>query len=445
MPPVEEAGGGEAQVLERVDGGGLERGVVERGNVPEPHGADVRDDAEGRVAEGAGRPLEPVDPLRGGPQDPLGQREREHDRRQVGEQQVLDHVEGRELLAEPVERRDERDEQRRDPDRPQRQPPIPGRSGTALRPRSAPPEAIDDRVGDQREQDDGGEAPRDVDCGHARIVGRRTTATRRRPKLSHPRARIVTPAWCFVTWFAQRSEACRPAFSPSCSRSSSRPRAWSAGRRSRARISGCAPSCTRALPWLACRTCPRCGLPSPSPRRLPGRVGGVSAGVGAAGPRGRGARPRRGAQVPRRAPRRGADGGARRREPPVRHPAISRGDRAGPAAAGARTPARLRSRRRAGGCARAAARRPRRRVPTPPRPGTAPGRRDASAAAPRRPHRDRAALAAARRGRCSSTTSIRPERPSTPAPRALIAGGCDEVVARHLHANAMKRGTNGLA
>ena len=49
VPPVEEPGGGEGQVLEHVDAGVLERGVVEGRDVPDPHRADVGDDAERRV------------------------------------------------------------------------------------------------------------------------------------------------------------------------------------------------------------------------------------------------------------------------------------------------------------------------------------------------------------------------------------------------------------
>ena len=111
----------------------LERRVVQRRHVPQPHRADVGDDAERRVRERPGGALDPVDAARDRAQDPLRQREREADRRDVGEQQVLDHVRGRELLAEPVDRRDQRDEQRSDPGPPQRSRPSAARR--ARRPR----------------------------------------------------------------------------------------------------------------------------------------------------------------------------------------------------------------------------------------------------------------------------------------------------------------------
>ena len=49
--------------------------------MPEPHRADVRDDAEPRVRERAGRALDPVDPARRRAEDPARQPEREQDRR----------------------------------------------------------------------------------------------------------------------------------------------------------------------------------------------------------------------------------------------------------------------------------------------------------------------------------------------------------------------------
>ena len=92
-------------------------------DVPHPHAAGVRDDAERGVPERPGLPLDPLDPARDRPQDVLGQRDRQADRHEVGEQQVLDHVERRELLPEAVDRRDQRDEQQRDPGEPQHEPP----------------------------------------------------------------------------------------------------------------------------------------------------------------------------------------------------------------------------------------------------------------------------------------------------------------------------------
>jgi hypothetical protein len=113
------------------------------------------------------RPLDPVDPPRRRPEDPLRQRERERDRREVGDQQVLDHVERRELLAEPVDRADQRDEQQRDPGPPERRPAPPGRPRPTLPPRRPPPEPVGQRVREQRSDHHRREGPRRVD-GHDR-------------------------------------------------------------------------------------------------------------------------------------------------------------------------------------------------------------------------------------------------------------------------------------
>ncbi len=56
VPPVEQPGAHVAgDVLEHVDGAVPERGVVEAGDVPEPHHRDVGDHGEERMSEGAGR------------------------------------------------------------------------------------------------------------------------------------------------------------------------------------------------------------------------------------------------------------------------------------------------------------------------------------------------------------------------------------------------------
>ena len=188
--------------------GVVERGVVQRGDVPQPHEADVGDHAERRDARTARPPARRRWIRRvAGPEEPLRQRQRESDRRQVGDQQVLDHVERRELLAEPVERRDERDEQRPDPGRPQRRTALPGRPSAALGPRPAPAEAIDDRVRDQRADDERRERPGDVDvhaadrreraalgdaavviCGRLATTGRHCAGVRR----TDGRSRVLT-------------------------------------------------------------------------------------------------------------------------------------------------------------------------------------------------------------------------------------------------------------
>ena len=95
---------------------------------------------------------------------------------------------------------------------------------------------------------------------------------------------------------------------------SSRPRpARPAGARSAPRGPLLCPDCTRALPWLRGPGLPALRAAAPPARaRVPGGRRGVRARVGAARLRRRRARPRAGAEVPRRAAGRAADGGAAR-------------------------------------------------------------------------------------------------------------------------------------
>ena len=134
----------------------LERGVVERRDVPDPHRADVGDDAERRVRR-TGPAARSIHWMRrvAGRRMCLVSAERQADRREVGDQQVLDHVHRRELLAEPVDRRDQREEQaaRR---RCTRATSLPTgrRARAALGARDAPAPDVDPDVGRQREQHD---------------------------------------------------------------------------------------------------------------------------------------------------------------------------------------------------------------------------------------------------------------------------------------------------
>ena len=59
-----------------------------------------------------------------GPQQHLGEAEDQQDRRDVEQQDVLDHVHHQQLVAEDVDRRDERREDREQPAREQRQAPV---------------------------------------------------------------------------------------------------------------------------------------------------------------------------------------------------------------------------------------------------------------------------------------------------------------------------------
>jgi hypothetical protein len=115
------------------------------------------------MAERAGRALDPMDLARDRPEDPLREREGERDRDEVSEQEVLDHVRGGELLAEAVQRGDERSGEPCDPGPPERQPPVARRPSAALLARAPPPERVHDRVREQREQHERREGPRGVD------------------------------------------------------------------------------------------------------------------------------------------------------------------------------------------------------------------------------------------------------------------------------------------
>ena len=146
-----------------------------------------------------------------------------------------------------------------------------------------------------------------------------------------PRHTIVTRTCCFGTRPPGGSRRC----ATTSSRSSSRRPARSAGVPLRDGGAVACTGCLRRLPWLRGHRCPRCALPRHR-QRLPGGRRRLRPRVGAAGLRGRGARPRRRAEVPRRAAGRGADGGAHRREP-ARRPA--RGTWAAPRRADVRGPA----------------------------------------------------------------------------------------------------------
>ena len=136
------------EVLEDVDAGVLERGVVERGDVPEPHRADVGDDAERRVAERAGRRSSRWMRRVTGRRMTFVSAEREQDRREVGSSRCWTMCIDEELLAEAVDRRDQRDEQQRDARRPTTRS-APAARGARRRPRRAdvaPARAVDRRA-----------------------------------------------------------------------------------------------------------------------------------------------------------------------------------------------------------------------------------------------------------------------------------------------------------
>ena len=392
-----------------------------------------------RVPERPGRALDPVDPPRGGAQDVLRQRERQADRREVGDQQVLDHVDGRELLAEPVDRRDQRDEQAA------RSPCPTGRArptGAARAPPSAARCASARRRSSRRRQRDASTIGAQVSttCRPARatIVTLRVDAAIRcdtaAPHAGHCddhvliRARRAVRERCRSRWRSwSRADRARSS-PPACvaCRRAARARVVAVVRRLRARVAVAARAGLRALRAAGHRG-----------RGCPAAARGVRAGVGAAGLRGRGA-----VDLVAALKFRGALPVA---DLMAAHMAANLpGDLRAPASRSSRcrrSAARRRRRgfdpaaelcRRAGAAARAAGR-ARASCGATARAGrSAPrGRRGA------RPAGWRSSSAGHRRPpRCSSTTSTPPARRSTPAPArsapAAARGGRD-----HLRADAV--------
>jgi hypothetical protein len=104
MPPVQPAGDAERHVLEDVQDRVLQRRVVQRGDVPDRHRGDVQHDREDRVGERAGAALDADEAARQRAQQHLREPQQHEDRGEVEQQQVLDHVHEKQLLAEAVDR-----------------------------------------------------------------------------------------------------------------------------------------------------------------------------------------------------------------------------------------------------------------------------------------------------------------------------------------------------
>ena len=391
MPPVQEAGGGEAEVLEHVDAGVLERGVVERRDVPEPHRADVGDDArrrDGRTARararcgGCGGSRAAGSTSSGRAMSRIGTRSASSrcwtmcatascsPSASIGETSATNRH------SSPA------------PQAAARQPLAAARA--ALGARAAPAQPVDDAVAGERDEHARGEGPRGLD-GHAHTIVTRAccSGARARARLrEHARPAALDP------------RAARPA------RSAARP----------LRDGGavvCA-GCLRRLPWLRGHRCPRCALPRHR-AGLPGGARRLRPRVVAAGLRGRGARPRAALKFRAALPVAGLMAAQLAANLPadLRAAAARRRARPAPTAAAAGGAGSTRRRcsppRSAGrtGC----------RCAVPAAAWTAGARqvgRRAGAAAQRRALRG-GAVARRRARRCSSTTSTRPARRSTPA------------------------------
>ena len=233
-------------VLEDVDAGVLERGVVERRDVPEPHDADV----ERRPRRPGGRAARRARSRRcrrrvTGRRSTFVSPSMQQDRRDVEQQHVLDHVHREELLGERVDRARQRDEDARaTPARKRRSRQRRRRRGAVVRAAGAPPRRR--RRQRQHESDApgrasseaigaGAERPRGVDCG---------SGTRRAFVASCAIRR--DDACCAVTRRAGRLGACSPA-ARRLARAAALPglpRAARAARRPLCR------ACRGALPWL---------------------------------------------------------------------------------------------------------------------------------------------------------------------------------------------------
>jgi hypothetical protein len=169
VPPVQEPGRHEAGVLERVDRGMLERGVVEGRDVPAPHHGDVEHDGDGGMGERAGGALQTLQAAGGRAEDHLGQAHDEQDRRHVEEQDVLDHVHREGLLAEAIDGGDERGEEREDRAGEGQQASDRRAAGTRARADAAPARDVGRRRQADERESAGVERPRSVRSHCARL------------------------------------------------------------------------------------------------------------------------------------------------------------------------------------------------------------------------------------------------------------------------------------
>ena len=196
-----------------------QHGVIERRHVPGPqrHGVQHRrDERIGEEAPGCREPPCPADAAdRPAParrqrphHRPAGPRQHEERRRDDHEQLVLDHVGGEEVLAEPVQRRHER-ERERGPAEPEARrlgvadaAPVPGPA-----PEAEGADEVKERRAVERHDDAKIVGPGDIDrCVSARAVVRRGRAGRehqregeKRRHRSHPFSTRPAAPWVRMT------------------------------------------------------------------------------------------------------------------------------------------------------------------------------------------------------------------------------------------------------
>ena len=199
----------------------LQRGVVERRHVPEPHAGDVEHERRDRVRERAGGLLDALDPPRDRAQDHLRQSEGEQDRRDVDDQQVLDHVHDEELLAEAVDGRDSATNRA----------PMPAANEAAAS-RSAAPGA---GLGARRAASGAHRSP-------STAASAKSTPGVQRPRIvaEPPRGDCRSPRATRDAAGRQRRAGCSAGSPTNCSPCSCRRPAWPAGAPSRERASRCA-------------------------------------------------------------------------------------------------------------------------------------------------------------------------------------------------------------
>ena len=179
--PHRDAEAEERRVLERVDGVVAQRRLIQRGQMPDVEVDRPARDRDHRVREYA-QPSDRLDPQQRREQ---WSREPEDDqqRREIADQQVLDHVGHEQLVGELVDRRAERDCEhdqagRVAPLAPARDRPAVARERAHARVVREPVEQDQDRQPDAAERPDGREGERQGAHGHQRSTYGVTRPTR---------------------------------------------------------------------------------------------------------------------------------------------------------------------------------------------------------------------------------------------------------------------------